>query len=231
MYNIRGDIMNVREELFKNQDIKYGDFHSKIIPNIDRDKVIGVRLPNIRKIAKAAAKENAFVDTFYYEEIMIKGMVIEYNKDLRLEQRLILLDEFVPIIDNWAICDCCVSTFKFTLKNLQEVWDYILKFKDKSEYEVRFMCVMMLDYFLIDKYINDVLNILLSINREEYYINMAIAWTLATAYVNYKDKVVDIIKNKKLQPWVHNKTIQKICESCRVSNEDKEYLRTLKIKK
>lgn len=231
MYNILGDIMNVREELFKNQDIKYGDFHSKLIPDIDRDKVIGVRLPNIRKIAKAAAKENAFVDTFYYEEIMIKGMVIEYNKDLTLEQRLTLLDEFVPLIDNWAICDCCVSTFKFTLKNLQKVWNYILKFKDKSEYEVRFMCVMMLDYFLRDEYINEVLNILSSINREEYYINMAIAWTLATAYVNYKDNVVEIIKNKKLQPWVHNKTIQKICESFRVSNEDKEYLRTLKIKK
>lgn len=230
MYNILGDIMNVREELFKNQDIKYGDFHSKLIPNIDRDKVIGVRLPNIRKIAKAAAKENAFVDTFYYEEKMIKGMVIEYNKALTLEQRFSLLDEFVPLIDNWAICDCCVSTFKFTLKNLDDVWDYILKFKDGSEYEVRFMCVMMLDYFLKEEYIDEVLNILLSINREEYYINMAIAWTFATAYVDFKDKVNDIIKSKKLQPWVHNETIQKICESFRVSNEDKAYLRTLKIK-
>lgn len=230
MYNILGDIMNVREELFKNQDIKYGDFHSKLIPNIDRDKVIGVRLPNIRKIAKAAAKENAFVDTFYYEEKMIKGMVIEYNKALTLEQRFSLLDEFVPLIDNWAICDCCVSTFKFTLKNLDDVWDYILKFKDGSEYEVCFMCVMMLDYFLKEEYIDEVLNILLSINREEYYINMAIAWALATAYVDFKYKIKDIIKSKKLQPWVHNKTIQKICESFRVSNEDKAYLRTLKIK-
>lgn len=88
MYNILGDIMNVREELFKNQDEKYGDFHSKLIPNIDRDKIIGVRLPNIRKIAKVAAKENAFADTFYYEEKMVKGMVIEYNRKLSLKQRL-----------------------------------------------------------------------------------------------------------------------------------------------
>ena len=109
MYNILGDIMNVREELFKNQDEKYGDFHSKLIANIDRDKIIGVRLPNIRKIAKAAAKENAFADTFYYEEKMVKGMVIEYNKKLSLMQRLSLLDEFVPLIDNWAICDCCAA--------------------------------------------------------------------------------------------------------------------------
>ena len=99
MYNILGDIMNVREELFKNQDEKYGDFHSKLIPNIDRDKIIGVRLPNIRKIAKASAKEKAFADTFYYEEKMVKGMVIEYNRKLSLKQRLSLLDEFVPLID------------------------------------------------------------------------------------------------------------------------------------
>ena len=92
------------------------------------------------------------------------------------------------------------------------------------------MCVMMLDYYLKDEYIDDVLNILLSIKRDEYYINMAIAWTLATAYVDYKDKVDGIIKGKKLQPWVHNKTIQKICESFRVSDEDKAYLKTLKIK-
>lgn len=200
MYNILGDIMNVREELFKNQDEKYGDFHSKLIPNIDRDKIIGVRLPNIRKIAKAAAKENAFADTFYYEEKMVKGMVIEYNKKLSLMQRLSLLDEFVPLIDNWAICDCCAATYKFTLKNFDEVFKYILKYKNGSEYEVRFMCVMMLDYFLNEEYIDKVLNILLSIDREEYYINMAIAWTLADAYVDFKDKINDIIINKKLSP-------------------------------
>ena len=93
------------------------------------------------------------------------------------------------------------------------------------------MCVMMLDYFLNEEYIDKVLNILLSIDREEYYINMAIAWTLADAYVDFKDKINDIIINKKLSPWVHNKTIQKICESFRISNEDKSYLKTLKIKK
>lgn len=231
MYNILGDIMNVREELFKNQDEKYGDFHSKLIPNIDRDKIIGVRMPNIRKIAKAAAKEKAFADTFYYEEKMVKGMVIEYNRKLSLKQRLSLLDEFVPLIDNWAICDCCAATYKFTLKNLDEVFKYILKYKNGSEYEVRFMCVMMLDYFLNEEYIDKVLNILLSIDREEYYINMAIAWTLADAYVDFKDKINEIVINKKLSPWVHNKTIQKICESFRISNEDKAYLKTLKIKK
>ena len=88
-----------------------------------------MRLPNIRKIAKAAAKENAFADTFIMRK-KGKGMVIEYNRKLSLKQRLSLLDEFVPLIDNWAICDCCAATYKFTLENLDEVFKYILKYKN-----------------------------------------------------------------------------------------------------
>ena len=133
-----------------------------------------MRLPNIRKIAKAAAKEKAFAHTFYYEEKNGKGMIIDYNRKLSLEQRLSLLDEFVPLIDNWAICDCCAATYKFTLKNLDEVFKYILKYKNGSEYEVRFVCVMMLDYFLNEEYIDKVLNILLSINRK----NIILIWRL-----------------------------------------------------
>lgn len=222
--------MTVREMLFENQDVKYGDFHSKLIPGIDREKIIGVRLPVIRKIAKKAALDDLDVNTFYYEEKMIKGMVIEYNKKLSLDERFALLDDFVPLIDNWAICDCCCATYKFTLKNPNEVFNYILKYKDGSEYEVRFMCVMMLDYFLKNEFITEVLSTLLSLNRDEYYINMAVAWVLATAYVNFKDKVNPVLENKVLPDWVHNKTIQKICESYRICDDDKKYLKTLKIK-
>ena len=217
--------MTVREMLFENQDVKYGDFHSKLIPGIDRGEIIGVRLPVIRKIAKKAALDDLEINTFYYEEKMINGMVIEYNKKLSLDERFALLDDFVPLIDNWAICDCCCATYKFTLKNLNEVFNYILKYKDGSEYEVRFMCVMMLDYFLKNEFIAEVLSTLLSLNRDEYYINMAVAWALATAYVNFKDKVNPVLENKVLPAWVHNKTIQKICESYRICNDDKKYLK------
>lgn len=222
--------MTVREMLFENQDVKYGDFHSKLIPGIDRGEIIGVRLPVIRKIAKKAALDDLEINTFYYEEKMINGMVIEYNKKLSLDERFALLDHFVPLIDNWAICDCCCATYKFTLKNLNEVFNYILKYKDGSEYEVRFMCVMMLDYFLKNEFIEEVLSTLLSLNRDEYYINMAVAWALVTAYVNFKDKVNPVLENKVLPAWVHNKTIQKICESYRICDDDKKYLKTLKIK-
>lgn len=221
-------IMNLREELFNNQDLSYRDFHSKLVPSIDKEKIIGVRLPVLRKIAKLIANDNVKFDAFYYEEIMIKGMIIGYNKNLTLDERFLLLDDFVPLIDNWGVCDCCASTFKFTLNNLDEVFKYILKYKDGSEYEVRFMCVMMLDYFLKDEYIDSVLDILSSIDREEYYINMAIAWTMATAYVNYKDKIVYVLQEHKLKPWVHNKTIQKLCESYRITKDDKIYLKTIK---
>ncbi len=230
MYNLIGDCMNVREELFKNQDIKYGEFHSKLVPNCDRKKIIGVRLPTIRKIAKKAAKENAETQSEYYEEKMIKGLLIAYKK-MSFDERIVELEKFVPLIDNWAICDCCSSTYKFANENLDEIWKFIIKYKNGTEYEVRFMIVMMLDYFLIDEYIDRVIDILSSINREEYYINMAIAWTLATAYVNYREKILSLLENNILPVWVHNKTIQKCIESYRVTDEDKSYLKTLKMKK
>ena len=230
MYNLFGDIMNVREKLFKNQDIKYGDFHAKLIPNCDREKVIGVRLPVIKEIAKTAAKENAEIIPEYYEEKMIKGLLIAYKK-MSFDERMNELEKFVPLIDNWAICDCCSSAYKFANENLEEVWNFIVKYKNGSEYEVRFMIVMMLDYFLVDEYIDKVIDILSNINREEYYINMATAWTLATAFVNYRYKILYLLENNILPTWVHNKTIQKCVESYRVSNDDKAYLKTLKIKK
>ena len=222
--------MDIREELFKNQDTKYGDFHAKLVPNCDRNKIIGVRLPIIKKIAKKAAKENVKPKLEYYEEKMIKGLLISYKK-MSFENRMTELENFVPFIDNWAVCDCCVSAYKFVKNNLNEVWNFIIKYKDASEYEVRFMTVMMLDYFLNDEYIDRVIEILSNIKREEYYINMAVAWTFATAYVNYSDKILLLLKNNVLSPWIHNKTIQKCIESYRISDEEKQYLKTLKLKK
>lgn len=221
--------MNIRKELFDNQDTKYRKFHSKLIPNCDKEKVIGVRLPIIKKIAKKAAKENAEIIPEYYEEKMIKGLLISYRK-MSFDERMSELEKFIPLIDNWAICDCCSSAYKFTNKNLEEVWNFIIKYKDGGEYEVRFMIVTMLNYFLIDEYIDKVIDVLINVDREEYYINMAISWTLATAFVNYRGKILPILEKNLLSTWVHNKTIQKCIESYRVSDSDKIYLKTLKSK-
>ena len=160
---------------------------------------------------------------------MVKGFLIGYKK-CDIDERLKVLSDFVPLIDNWAVCDCVCSTLKFTEKNRQAVWDFLMQYIDGTEYEVRFLVVMLMNYYLVDEYIDRVNNILLSIDREEYYINMAVAWALSVAFVKYENAVMEIFENKTLPVWVHNKAIQKTCESFRVSKETKSYLRTLKIK-
>lgn len=221
--------MSLRDELFSNQDLDYKAFHSKLLPNINADDIIGVRIPVLRKIAKSIAKNNVDFPIEYYEEKMIKGFLIGYKK-CSIDERLKELAEFVPLIDNWAVCDCVCSTLKFTEKNREEVWDFLMQYKNGSEYDVRFLVVMLMDYYLVDEYIDRVNDILLSIDRKEYYINMAVAWALSVEFVKYEGKVMDIFEKKMLPIWVHNKAIQKTCESFRVSKETKAYIRTLKIK-
>ncbi|MDD6727924.1 MAG: DNA alkylation repair protein [Eubacteriales bacterium] len=221
--------MNIREELFKNQDDKYAEFQSKLIPNIPREKIIGVRIPTVRKLAKQAVYDNALSENYYLEEIMITGMKIGYEK-CSIEKRLRDLEKFVPLIDNWAVCDCCCSTFKFTQKNMTAVWDFIQPYINGGEYEIRFAVVMMMDYFLNDEYVDRVLEILASIKSDKYYVNMAVAWALSVAFVKYKNNVTAIIDEKLLSKWVHNKTIQKICESYRVDKQTKDELKLKKIK-
>lgn len=221
--------MNVREELFKNQDLEYKAFHSKLIPNVSPDRIIGVRVPVMRKIAKQAAAENAEISDYYYDEIMVKGLAAGFRK-CSIEEHLTQLKAFIPLIDNWAVCDCCCSSFKFTEKNREEVWKFIQPYLTGSEYEVRFAVVMIMDYFLTDEYIDRSLDILCSVKSEYYYVNMAVAWAVSSAYVKYKKKTLPLLEGKVLPVWVHNKAIQKICDSYRVDKAEKDYLKTLKCK-
>lgn len=220
--------MNVREELFKNQDLKYKAFHSKLIPNVSPDEIIGVRVPVLRRIAKLALMNNAEIQAEYYEEKMLRGFVAGYRK-CNIDEHLKELKEFIPLIDNWAVCDCSCSTFKFTEKNREEVWEFILPYLSGSEYDIRFAVVMIMDYYLIDEYIERSLDILFSIKSDLYYVNMAVAWAVSVAYVKYEKMVLPLLESKVLPGWVHNKAIQKICESCRVERETKKYLKTLKV--
>lgn len=221
--------MDIREELFKNQDTKYADFHSRLVPNIERERIIGVRIPVLRKISKKVANDKYKLSNYYYEEIMIKGMIIGYEK-CSIEKHLSDLKDFVPLIDNWAVCDCCCATYKFTQKNMTAVWNFILPYLSGSEYEIRFAVVMMMDYFLTDDYIDEVLEKLIFLKSDEYYVNMAVAWALSVAFVKFEEKVYKIIEENRLSAWVHNKTIQKICESNRVDKNTKDALKQLKIK-
>lgn len=221
--------MNVREELFKYQELQYRDFHAKLLPGVDKSKLIGVRMPKVREIARQAVKEHIDFEPEYYEEVMVYGLKIGYER-CSVQKHLEKLKDFVPMIDNWAVCDCCCSTYKFAKKYQKEVWDFIMPYLNGSTYQIRFAVVMMMDYYLNDEYIDEVVDILLNLKSEEYYVNMALAWAFSVIYVKYKDKMLSILENKQLEVWVHNKTIQKICESFRVDKEDKNYLKTLKIK-
>lgn len=220
--------MNLRQELFANQDIKYKEFHAKLTPNIEKDRIIGVRTPVLRKIAKQYAKEGGENKLYYDEEIMVEGMKIGYQKNT-IDGYLTQLKAFIPLIDNWAVCDSCCSGYKFAAKYQKEVWDFINEYTDKGEYEIRFAVVMMMVYFINDEYIDDVISALTSIKSDYYYVNMAIAWAVSIIYIKMRTKGIEIIDGKMLPTWVHNKAIQKICESYRIDKSEKEILKSKKI--
>ena len=166
----------------------------------------------------------------FYEEKMVYGLVIEYMK-ADFSTRLKYLDIFVPMIDNWAICDCCASTYKFTNKNLDEMYQYLQKYiNSEKEFEVRFACIMLMDYFLNDKYIDRVFEIYNNIKLDKYYVKMAIAWAISVAFVKYEEKTREFLQNNALDKFTFNKSLQKIIESNRVSKEVKDEMRQMKRK-
>lgn len=220
--------MNLREELFNLQDLKYRDFHSALVPNIDKEQIIGVRLPELRKIGKKLTDNN--FDWHYYEEIMLHGFYIGYAK-LSYEERISLLTEFIPYINNWAVCDCVSSTLKFVNKNRSDFLEFLKPYMNsQKEYELRFAVVMLMDYYLDDKYLKFTVDYLSKIKSDYYYVNMAVAWALSVTFVKDSNLVLPLIENYVLEPFVHNKTISKICDSYRVDKPIKEKLKTYRIK-
>lgn len=222
----------ILKQLFELQDKKYKEFHSSLCPNVDN--IIGVRIPELRKLAKQIAKENPkeFIENpvkkQYYEEIMLEGFVIGYMK-ATLEEKLHYLDNFIPEIDNWAVCDCTASTLKFIDKYKKEVWEYLQKYiNSKKEFEKRFAIIILMDYYLTDEYIDKVLEIYNKIDSDQYYVQMGIAWAISVCFVKYREKTREFLDNNNLSTFTYNKSIQKIIESTRVDKETKEELKKLK---
>ena len=222
---------NIREQLFKKQDLKYKEFHSSLCPNVD--KIIGVRIPQLRIMAKEIAKsdykdflENAQDE--YYEELVLQGLVIGYAK-ISIEETFEYLKKFVPKINSWAVCDTTCSNLKITKKYMQGMWEFLEQYiNSDKEYEIRFALVMYLNYYLTDEYIDEILQKIDKIENKEYYVQMAIAWLVSFAYIKQKEKTEIYLKKNNLDKFTLNKSIQKICESYRVSDEDKQKLRKLK---
>ncbi|MGG2107843.1 DNA alkylation repair protein [Lysinibacillus pakistanensis] len=223
----------IREQLINLADQDYQKFSSSLIPNCQN--ILGVRLPELRKIAKNIAKEDwqnyltAASDEFF-EEVMLQGMIIGYVKT-NIEERLSYVASFVPKIDNWSVCDSFCTGLKFTKENQEQVWVFLQPyFSSHKEYEVRFGVVMLLNYFIDHQYIQCVLNIINAIKHEGYYVKMAVAWAISICYVKDPLVTMNYLRNNSLDDFTYHKALQKITESNRVEKEAKNLIRQMKRK-
>lgn len=213
-------------------DPKYKTFHERLCKT-SRAEILGVRTPDTKRIAKEIAKGDA--DNFlricgdtYYEELLIKGFVLGFQKKTLANKRKDL-DAFVLQIDNWAICDGFCAALKPKEAEYPYLYDWCCTLlQTKGEYTRRAAIVLLMDYLLCDAYIDRVLEILPTVNCDCYYVGMAVAWCLSMCFVKYKEKTLHLLERNIFDQDTHNKAIQKCIDSFRVSAEDKAYLRTLK---
>ena len=225
-------IQNIRSFLFENQDTAYKSFQTALMPSVDPNTVIGVRTPILRKYAKMVAKDPEISDFLndlphkYYEENNLHAFLIEQIMDEK--ELLSRLDAFIPFVDNWATCDSMKpKVFKKSPSTALEVaYRYMAS---THEYTVRFGIGILMNYFLDENFDPKYLEYVSNLRSDKYYINMMIAWYFATALTKKYEESVKNIENRRLDTWVHNKTISKACDSFRIDGEIKAYLRTLRV--
>lgn len=230
----------IRQHLFDLQDLQYQKFVAKLIPT--EDKIIGVRKPLLDRFAKQLVTQHSqtnllsYIKTslIYHEEILLQGILINLIcKDLKSLQHYTEL--FIPKIRNWAICDCFCSHLKLSKQHLQSQWQFIQPyFLSSNTYTIRFACVMGLTYFIQDEYIELLLKQLdqiPTIQQQDYYVKMAIAWALSICFIKYPNKTLNYLtSDNNLDNFTHNKSCQKILESSQISPNVKTDIRKLKKK-
>lgn len=226
--------MEIQKELFALQDKEYMKFLSKLTPNVSEDTIIGVRIPEIRKLAKKLLKNNEYEDFLkelphkYYDENLLHGAIISESKNF--EKCIKLLDNFLPFVDNWAVCDTISP--KIFKKYKKELIEKIKEWSQSDKtYTCRFGVEMLMTHFLDEDFKKEYLEVVADIHSEEYYVKMVVAWFFATALAKQWDYAVIYLENNRLDVWVHNKTIQKARESLRILEDKKGYLKGLKRKK
>ena len=223
------DYQTVIERLKEMHDPTYQAFNEKLIPGIG--KSYGVRIPQLRALAKEIAGQDfrAFLASARadsHEETMLQGLVIALAR-CDIEERLAFLKDWIPKIDNWAICDTVAAALRCPKQAVAPMYAFLLPYLEASEpFMVRFAVVMLMDHFLNEKDIDEVLQRFCTVRHSAYYVRMAVAWALSVCFVKYPEKTLPILEGEALDPFTHNKTIQKICESHRVEADVKAYLRT-----
>ena len=232
----------IKKELEQNAKSSQNPYYTKVVPN--SKPCIGVRVPVLRSLAKKIAKEDyqSFLRDFpeeYLEHQALKAFVLGYAKD-DIETILEYATAFVPSIQDWMVNDAFCQTFSIARKYPEQVWKWLMqylpvsdksqRFDPSSEYPQRVVAVTLMSHYLNDDYYERVLEILPKLTHPAYYTKMGVAWAVATAYAKYPTATKVLLDEHQLDPWTHNKSIQKMIESFRVSEEDKVMLRTLKIK-
>lgn len=227
---------DIERILFENQDEKYRDFNSSLVPTVDKQIVIGVRVPVVRNIGKTLLKDCDFVKNElprflntlphkYYEENLLHSYFVSECKDF--DKTIELTNEFLPYIDNWGVCD----TFnpKSFAKNKEALWECVDGWlhSDKT-YTVRFGIITAMRHYLDGDFTLDRFERVIAVKSDEYYVKMALAWYMSVALIKQYDIAVEVLKEGRLDVWTHNKSIQKALESYRITDADKDYLRTLK---
>ncbi|MBR5586818.1 MAG: DNA alkylation repair protein [Clostridia bacterium] len=225
--------MTLKTILLSMQDLKYKKFHSALMPTVNPDLVIGVRMPELRKFAKTFAKTHESADFLkalphkYYEENNIHALIIQQEPDF--DCALELTEKFLPHIDNWATCD--MFRPKVFGKNPEKLISHIYRWLDSDKpYTIRFGIGLLHSFYLDKNFKPEFLEKVSQIQSDEYYVNMMIAWYFQTALVKQYDSAIPYITGHRLSPWVHNKTIRKSVESLKFSKEMKEYFKSLTVK-
>ena len=220
------------DRLFEMQDMAYRDFQARLMPNIEKERIIGVRVPKIRALAKELRGTDEAVEFLkvlphdYYEENNLHAFLIECIKDF--DTVIAELDRFLPYVDNWATCDSMSP--KMFRKHLDELTPHIRRWLESDRvYTVRFGMGMLMNFYLDDAFKPEQLDWVLAAPGDDYYIKMMRAWYFATALAKQYDVTLPVIEQKRMEPWTHNKTIQKAIESYRITDEQKAYLRQLKV--
>ena len=220
---------DIQVALFSMQDPNYKKFQSSLMPTVPADQVIGVRMPALRKFAKSLQKgADDFLNALphaYYEENNLHALMI--NKITDVDQAIYALERFLPFVNNWATCDMIAP--KAFAACPEELMRQIRLWLNRDHiYTVRYAIGALMRYYLNSNFTPEFLSLVAGIHRDEYYVNMMIAWYFATALAKQYDATVPYLIQRRLSKWCHNKTIQKATESYRIDPKQKIFLKTLK---
>ena len=227
------DYQQFLAQLDANADTEYAKFHKKIVPGVG--EIRGIRSPQLKGIAKNIAKGDydgfiKMVAFDSYEEVIACGLVIAYCK-ADMEKKLAYLADFIPYINNWAVCDTVVSALKIKKEDEQRVYQFLQPYlESEKEFDIRFGVVVLMHSYIAEEYIDDVLKIYFGIKSDKYYVNMGVAWGISVCFVKFPERTMAYLKNNDLDDFTYNKALQKIIESYRVDKETKDMIRSMKRK-